>query len=63
MLLNIRVGKEVRTISADINDILAQYRTQINKRLETLFDKKIEEASRISNYTQEIVAEIGRAHV
>lgn len=58
LLLNIRVGKEVRTISADINDILAQYKTQINKRLETLFDKKIEEASRISNYTQEIVADI-----
>jgi len=44
----------VRTISADISDILAHYQTQVNERLEAFFDKKIKEASRISNYTQEV---------
>jgi geranylgeranyl diphosphate synthase type I len=46
----------VRTISADVNGLLAHYQTQINERLGKFFDKKIEEATRISNYTQEVVA-------
>lgn len=42
----------------DISGILAQYQTQINKRLESFLDRKIKEASRISNFTQEITADI-----
>ncbi len=45
----------MRTISADIQDLLAQYKKLINEHLGTFFDKKIEEAARISGYTQEIV--------
>ncbi len=41
-------------MSTDINDIMTCYQTQVNKRLELFFDKKIEEASRISNYTREV---------
>lgn len=44
----------MRTISADIGDLLAPYQTQINEYLASLFDKKIAEASRISNHTGEI---------
>ena len=46
----------MRTISPDIPDILAQYQAQINKRLELFFEKKIAEASRISDHTREVVA-------
>ncbi|MFZ2071387.1 MAG: polyprenyl synthetase family protein [Halobacteriota archaeon] len=42
------------TFEDDINSILARYQTQINKRLELFLDKKIEEASIISNYTREV---------
>ncbi len=45
----------MRTISADVNSLLAHYQTQINERLEEFFDKKVEEASRISNYPREVV--------
>ncbi len=45
----------MRTISADVNGLLAHYQTQINERLEEFFDKKVEEASRISNHTREVV--------
>jgi geranylgeranyl diphosphate synthase type I len=45
----------VRTISADIGNLLAPYQTQINGHLASLFDEKIAEASRISNHTGEIV--------
>ena len=41
-------------MAIDINGKIAHYQTQINKRLELFLDKKIEEASRISNYTREV---------
>ncbi len=43
-------------MAIDINGKIAHYQTQINKHLELFFDNKIEEASRISNYTQEVAA-------
>ena len=43
------------TISPDINDTLAHYQTRVDERLEAFFDKKIKEASRISNYIHEVV--------
>ena len=42
--------------ATDVSRLLAQYQKQINERLAFYFDKKIEEASRISNYTREVVA-------
>jgi len=45
----------VRKISEDIRNLLTQYQNQVNKRLESFFDEKIEESARISDYTREIV--------
>jgi len=44
----------VRTIPSDINDTLAHYQTEVNKRLEVFFDQKIKEAAEISEYTREV---------
>jgi len=46
----------VRTITADITDLLEQYQEQINARLAWFFDAKIEEASGISRHTRDVVA-------
>ncbi len=46
----------MRTITADITDLLAQYQQQINTRLALFFDTKVEEASRISKHTRDVVA-------
>ncbi|MHC1610527.1 MAG: polyprenyl synthetase family protein [Candidatus Methanospirareceae archaeon] len=43
--------------SRDVSQLLAQYQTQINERLEAFFDNKIEEAARISSYAREVVAD------
>ncbi|MGC9444200.1 MAG: polyprenyl synthetase family protein [Candidatus Methanospirareceae archaeon] len=46
----------MRTITADITDLLEQYQEQINARLAWFFDAKIEEASGISEHTRDVVA-------
>lgn len=46
----------MRTITADITDLLEQYQEQINARLAWFFDAKIEEASGISRHTRDVVA-------
>jgi geranylgeranyl diphosphate synthase type I len=48
----------VRTISADILDILDQYQTQINERLAVFLDEKVADASRISTYTREVAVSV-----
>lgn len=56
------IGCELMNTPADITinitDMLAKYQKQINGRLEIFFDEKIEEALRISSYTQEVVLNI-----
>ena len=44
----------MRTISTDINDILAPYQTQIKECLASFFEKKIAEAARISPHTRQV---------
>nr|CBH37355.1 putative geranylgeranyl pyrophosphate synthetase (GGPP synthetase) (GGPS) [Includes: Dimethylallyltranstransferase; Geranyltranstransferase; Farnesyltranstransferase ] [uncultured archaeon] len=45
-------------MAADIDGVVAQYQAKINERLGWFFDEKIEEASKISDYTQEVVVNI-----
>ena len=48
----------MRTISADIRDLLDQYQTQTNERLAVFLDEKIADASSVSTYIQEVAVSI-----
>ena len=45
-------------MAADVDGIMARYQARINERLVLFFDDKIEAASKISDYTQHVVANI-----
>ena len=42
----------------DVDAVMAQYQAKINERLGLFFDEQIEEASKISDYTRDVVANI-----
>jgi len=45
-------------MAIDIDSIMGHYQAKINERLELFFDRKIEESSKISEYTREVVVNV-----